>query len=335
MSKNVAGGEPGASSGAALSGCGGFPVLRTSLIPIVLAFSASAVHAQESIRWLSDPQQAVETSKKTGRPIMAYVLAGTRDRDDDIERDQKRAAADPRVVKLAQRFVCLRLSRSAHRDVLGQFGLQPSANMMISFVAPDGKKIDDLSAAGMTKADSWAQKMSLVLKAYGAKLYQEEVRPVLEKDDAKPAELKEAFNTIREYQIADADAGLIKMLERENLKPEVQKDVLDLLALLSTREGTKKLVDLAVAGDAKAAKALENCEPPAAEVMVEVLRSDDAKFPYAVYQAIGKVCKIGSLKPETFFEKSPARQRDEEIARVREQVRKAADKWRKQNDSAR
>ncbi len=119
--------------------------MARKLASLVLLLTAPLTLAQcDEIPWRTDPRQAVSEAQRTLRPIMVYVLAGSEDRDNNLQNAPRWALADPRVVPLAQRFIPLRLSRSADRDVLRDFGLSETANMMMSFVTPDGKHLGDL-----------------------------------------------------------------------------------------------------------------------------------------------------------------------------------------------
>ncbi len=76
---------------------------RSYLLPVVLGLlCCSVASAQSAISWMDDPKAGVEAAKKSKKPLMIYVLAGTKDRDEEIERGQKRSLADPRVVKMSK-----------------------------------------------------------------------------------------------------------------------------------------------------------------------------------------------------------------------------------------
>ncbi|HQL53377.1 MAG TPA: hypothetical protein PLQ87_01615, partial [Phycisphaerae bacterium] len=60
--------------------------------------------AQESvIQWMTEPQPAIAEARRSYRPLMVYVLASSKDRDDKLENEQRRALSDPRVLALCQR----------------------------------------------------------------------------------------------------------------------------------------------------------------------------------------------------------------------------------------
>ncbi len=297
-----------------------------------LAVTSVATAQQEAIRWRAAPREAVNEAKQTLRPLMVYVLAGTEYRDDKLERDQKRALADPRVAKLAERFIPLKLSRSQHREYLKEFGFAESANMEMSFVTPDGEVLGPpLSAGGVGNADSLAQTLKLVLQEYGKKPYEAHVRPSLEHADAKPDELKKALKLIDDFRVASADQAVTKLLEREKLDPGVKQMALAALAGLSTKPAVDKLLTLSRAGDDAAAKALAKCTPAGAELMLADLQPDAAPFDYVAYKTAAQICRVRNFKPAGFFERGSARLKADELERVRKLVAAEAQRWRQEN----
>ncbi len=245
---------------------------------VVLAATGLTL-AQQQINWLRDPRQAVQQAQSNRRPIMVYVLAGTRDRDDDIERDQRRSLSDPRILRLAREFVPLRLSRSMHRDILEEFGLPQSANMMMSFMSNDGHVLDTISAMGVAQVDSLAQKLVGAFKSHLQRLFDSEVQPVLTDENAKPNDLRLALRMVIEFRMQPAEGATIALLERPRLNSAVRKLAYDALAALSTKTAVDKLLDLAWDGDQLATKALSDCTPMGAEFMLEVLKPDAEFFP--------------------------------------------------------
>jgi hypothetical protein len=300
----------------------------------VLCFCAVAAAAQSGdLGWRTDPQPAVAEAKRLNRPLMVYVLGATRDRDEKLDDAQRRAFSDLRVQRLAQRFVPLKLSRSVHRDVLKDFGLPESANMVMSFVTPEGKPLGDLGAAGIAQADSLAAKMKLVLRAYVEQLYESDLKPLLTDADAKPADVKRALQAVAEQRILAAESDLVAMLEREKRDAAVRPAVCEALAALSTKTAVTKLLDLSGTGDRTAAKALEKCTPAGAELLLGMLKPDDEPFDYPLYKLITKVCGIREVKPEKWFDTAKPKARQEHFDKLDKLVRDAAAAWKEANDA--
>lgn len=307
-----------------------------SVLFLTLWLGMGVAVAQESvIQWLTDPQPAIAEARRSYRPLMVYVLASSKDRDDKIENAQRAALADPRVTTLCQRFVPLKLSRSQHRDILQDFGLPESANMMMSFVSPDGEKLGDLGASGVGQASSLAGKMRLVLQTYGKKLYDAEVKPALAKPDAKPDELKSALRMVTAFEMSAAEDSVLELLARPKLDAATKTLACEALAQLSSEKGVTGLLDLAHTGDKQAEKALEKCNPAGAEIMVAGLQKEGQPFDYVAYKAAAKICGIKNTKPEKYFETAKPQLRQQEIERVTRLVQEAAQRWKGMQDDAR
>ncbi len=298
---------------------------------LVLLLGAAPALAQQEIPWLTEPQQAVNEAKRSGRPLMVYVLASNKDRDPKLDHLQKEALINPRVVQLSRQFVPLRLSRSMSQDVLPSFGLSDRANMEMSFVTPDGEVIDRITAGGVAQASSLAEKLVLVLRAYGKKIYDKQVKPVLEDAEAKTPDLKKAVLLVSNFHITTADKDLLELTDRPRLDRALRGDVYDALASLSTKLAIDKLFELAVAEDSRAAKALEKCTPLGAEHLLDKLSVEE--FNYGVYKTVTQACDIRNVKSAKFFENAKQeRIKQEEIDRVSKLVREAAQRWKEQND---
>ncbi len=305
---------------------------RFICIPMLWCCVAAAAQTGD-LGWRTDPQPAVAEAKRLNRPLMVYVLSSTRDRDEKLDDAQRRALSDTRVQRLAQRFVPLKLSRSIHRDVLKDFGLPESANMVMSFVTPEGKSLGDLGAAGIAQADSLAAKMKLVLRAYAEQLYESELKPALTKGDAKPADVKHALQTVAEQRMIGAESDLLALLEREKPDSALRPTVYDTLAVLSTKTAVTKLLDLSGAGDRAAAKALDKCTPAGAELLLGMLKPDEVPFDYPLYKIITKVCGIREVKPEKWFDTAKPKARLEYFDKLDKLVRAAAAAWKEANDA--
>lgn len=310
---------------------------RDVLIAVVLLCGTAVGLAQSSqgIKWQTDPQQAVAMARQTRLPLLFYVLAGSRDRDDRIESAQRRALSDPRVLMLSQRFITVRLSRSRHRDMLESVYLRQSSNMEMSFVTPDGKRLDSLGASGVANADSLAQKMALVFNFYRQQLFDQELRPVLEKKDAEPADLQQALGVIRDFTIVGADNAVGALLERKGLDPKTLGLCYDVLAHLSTKISLQKLLDLSFAGDTKATKALTQCTPAAAELMLDQLLTENGLVRLDIYRAVAKICRIKSIKSDKWWNNAKPRLFDQEIDRVTKLVRETSARWKQLNEEYR
>lgn len=300
---------------------------RAPVLLVTLSASFVALAQQTPIRWFDQPRPAVAEAQRSVRPLIVYVLAGTKDRDNDIERDHRAALNSPEVLRVAQYFVPLRLSRSAHRDVLADFGLRESSNMEMSFVAPNGEILGRAGVTTISRPEALAKQLAQAFAAFRDKLYEADIKPVLTKADAKPAELKLALERVANMRLTMAEADVLALLQRENLIPAVRQDVLETLAVLSTPEAIKALLQLP-ADDRQVTRALAKTTPVGAEHMLEGLRADAPQFDYALYETIAKVSNLPSPKPARYFENAELRMKEEEVERLRNHVRRAAERWK-------
>jgi hypothetical protein len=303
---------------------------RTSALLALLLGAAPALAQQAEVQWLDDPQQAVNEAKRSLRPLMVYVLASNKYRDDRLDHRQKESLASPQVVRLSRQFVALRLSRSMSQDVLPKFGLSTSANMVMSFVTPGLQPLGDISADGIAQPDSLAQKLVLVLREYSKKVYEEEVKPVLDNAEAKSPDLKRAVLLVSYFHITVADKDLVSLADRPRLDRTLRGAVYDALASLSTKAAIDKLFELAVGEDSLAAKALEKCTPAGAEHLLDQLSVEN--FNYGVYKTVTRVCDIRNVKSAKFFQNAKELMKKREIDRVSELVREAARRWKEMNN---
>ncbi|MBU0641104.1 MAG: hypothetical protein KKB50_19770 [Planctomycetes bacterium] len=308
----------------------------TLAIILALAAAAAAVAQQpRTIPWQLDVQQSIALAKQHNRPLMFYVLGSSSRRDNRIERDQKRSFADPRVVQLSLRFVPVKLSQYQHRDLLTGWGLSEHSNMVVVFVTPTGERIDEIGAAGVANADSFAQKIHLVYNFYRQKMYDQELREKLQNANTGSADLRSALKLVGDMVIEKADADIIKLLERPQLDAAVTKQCYDVLAVLSTNASVDTLLAQATGPDAKTAKtassALTDCTPGAAEYLLTALKGDDLNARVVAYQAMVKICRLRNVKPARFWEGDNERVQAEEIKRVEEIVVNLARKWKALN----
>ena len=306
--------------------------MKRALTIAIVLLTARAVQAQNNdINWQTEVKAALSAAKSKNKPLMVY-LEGSSDREGHsrIERDQKRAFKDPRVLARALHFIPLKLSRSTNRDQLKDFGLAEGDVLQMRFVSPEGEPLGSLGVAGIEQPDTLAQKMKLAYEAFGALQYKGTYKAVLEDENAKPADLKAALTNVGEFNVRPAEEAVLKLLDRH---PDAATHALalDALAQLSTKQAVTKLLELARAGDKAAERALTKCTPEAAELMINDVKSDSDPFDFVAYKAAGTICKVPQLKPERFFQNSPLKLKEEELARVKTAVQTASAKWKTEN----
>lgn len=309
---------------------------RAAALAVALLCVGAAIGQRNTLRWSLDAEQSVRQAQQTHKPLMFYVMGSSRHRDDRLERDQKRAFADARVVFQASRFVPVKIYRSQHKDIIEQLGISDRANMEVVFATPSGEKLDNLSPGGVANAESFAQKMGLVFNAYRQKMYREEIQPKLQSAETPLPELKVALGLILDFTITDADKDVVALLER--MPPdEVMRASLTLLGHLSTRTSVATLLAITPEPEAKyeqwAREALEKCTPAAAEeFLLPLLDSEDPAERIKGYDLVTKICNIKSRKPERFWQGENERVKAEELERVKKIVRDTARRWRAEHE---
>lgn len=311
--------------------------IRIGLVATILTATAAAQYSQpqqgsEPIQWMLDFEQAVQTAQRTHRPLMGYVLRSSSNRDEDLERDQKRAFNDPRVQQLAKRYVPVKMSMSQQREILRKWGLRDDANLYIVFATPTGDLIDTLSPSGVAVVDSMLQKMSRCHQIYRKQVYEKELKERLENESTPPAELSKALTMVQQMNLTEADGAVAALLDRKNLDKKISAQVYETLARLSTRAAVGKLISLARQDDGAAAKALTQCNAGAAEFLAPSLTSTDEREKITAYLAITKICKIKDAKQERFFSGKNARIIEEEVQRVKKIAERTAVRWKEQNE---
>lgn len=299
---------------------------------VLLTALVGSAAAQNTIQWRTDPTAAVNEATTTGKPLMAWIGGSEREDESRLDRDQKRAFREPKVYRWSQSFVPLKLSRAQHRQVLSQFGFSEVASLEMRFLTPDGKELGSLGATGIAQPESLVQKMKLVLETYGRQVFDSALKPKLTDEKAKPEDIRQALNVVGNLQIRSADGTLVALLDRPRLDPAIRKQALETLAALGTKPALDELLEAARGGDAVAAKALEQITPAAAELLLPELKADATPFDYLVYKTLTKVAKVPQPKPERYFENSVLKLKQDEVQRVTELVRKAAQQWKDQNE---
>lgn len=308
------------------------PRIRALSLLAALLLTPALPAQSGSLRWRLDVEQAIAEARQTRRPLMFWVVGRSGDREESVERDQKRAFRDPAVIDAARRFIPVQLSRSVYREQLEKWQLPPRTNLEIVFATPEGEKIDSLAPSGVGHPESFRQKMNLVYAQYRARLFQNEIRPQLSADAPQPADVQKALQLIESFGIREADQTLVQLAQREGLDAALRKKILDVLAALSTNAAANALYDWAVAGDADAAAALGNCTPPVAERLLPKLGGENLAEHVFVYNVVTRICKIKGAKPDRFWEGTNEKIKHDEIERVKRLVEKAARDWRKRHD---
>ncbi|MGE0481548.1 MAG: hypothetical protein AB7Q17_13855 [Phycisphaerae bacterium] len=302
---------------------------------LILICGVTAAEAQERLRWGNDVEAGVATAKRTMKPLMFYVTRASDRRDEDLERDQKRAFNDARVAETAKRFVCVQMSSSQHREMLDRWKQPRDYYMYVLFATPEGDLLGQLGAMDVTSAEAFTRKMVTVFRQYRKQIYDQQVKEKVTSGKATPGELKKALDFVREMAVIEADADLVKLLDAKGVEDRQKAQIYDTLAFLATKPATAALFDRAKAGDAAAAKALNGAEPGAAEHLMAALDEDDPAAVRTAYEAVAKMCRVKDIKPARFFENSNERLVKEELQRVKKHAERVVKRWKEQYEEYR
>lgn len=309
------------------AGCGSPHRFALLIAAALLAAWPAAAQTNTEVQWSRDVERSVARARSTRRPLMFWVLGRSASRDDDLERDQKRAFQDRLVAEISSRFVPVKLSRSRYRQVLEQWGLPANANLEIVFTTPDGEVIDRLAPSGAAAPDALARKMTLVFQHYRGVLYERELKAKLTDAQTPEAEIEAALDVINELLILGADADVAALPAREGLGAGLRQAAYDTLAVLSTRTSVAALLQRAAIDEAAAA-ALGTCTPEAAEWMLAEFSADDPRLRLVVYHAVTRICRVPDPKADRFWAGRYERLKLDELERVSRAVEAAARRWR-------
>jgi len=292
--------------------------------------SAAVGQAQRPIQWISNKQQGVAQAKRTGLPIMFYVTGSGRSEGSDLEDAQQRAFRDPLVRGIAEeRFVTVRLPQSSeNRKMLEQAGAPSGLGLYLAIFTPEGKLVGTIPPGQVAEARVLARQMTALFRKYRVDVFERELRPTLEEEGARAGDILKALKVIERFLIVEADESVAKLLERGQLSASVEKQVYNVLAVLSTPRSVKALLEVAPR-DKLAAKALGRCTPAGAEEMLAALDLAEPERFLVAYEAVTKICRIKG-KPRGFWRGQNEQLINAELERVKGAVKETAKRWREQ-----
>ncbi len=311
-------------------------MFRLLSVQCAVLFLAAVANAQGNMQWVRDAGEAVKRAKAQKKPILVYVRLpdDQRPESDDADRDIQKNFRDPAIQRRSSQFIPLLLTQNRqNREYIVQFGLSATSFMEMAFVSPEGKPLTQpIAQSGIRQAETLYQRMGAALAAWGKIIYDGELKPIITDEKSEAAAIQKAVKVVGELRVKEADADLIKLLERAEFPAAARNATLDALASLSSKAAIKKLSELARKEDAGAIKALDKTTPAGAELLLDEMKDSDGKFYYFAYSSAAKACGIRDAKPKGFFENSKPDFYEKELERVRTTVRQQAKTWRDQNE---
>lgn len=302
-------------------------------IVLITSCGIPASFAQGKVPWGRNVDAAIRQAQQSGQPLLLYVLDSSDDRNRFFERDQERVFSDPTVLGLTRRYIPVRVSPSANRDLLDRYGIERRAHMFALLVEPSGDLLEVLQPSDLRQETITRQKLASTLRRYRDKLFERDIKPLLESPATKPGQLRLALQKIDQFLILSADEAVIKLLDREDLDKTTRRGVYRLLAHLGTDRAVDALLDR-VAADEAIEKALADSTPAAAEHMITTRDPGNPLWPL-VYRTAGRICQVPNLKPDRYWETAPESQRSAEVQRVRRAVEDVSRRWREQYEDYR
>jgi hypothetical protein len=317
-----------------------FRILARAAVLLALSASALAQYGVQPIQWANSPAAASNIAQQTLRPIVIYVSADSESRATDLDERQQRALRHPDVVHIVTTyFVPLRLNRTTQTmPVLQRLGLPANFGGYLAVVPPEtfapnsaATKLAMIDAMSVADVGLLTRGLMNARRAYGEKLYGDQIRPLFEQEEIAPADLNKALLIISNYNIQSADKGVLAIFERhkDTKNRKLLKDLYDTLGTLSTPNSAQFLWEQAKAGSKEATDALTRLNPDTMErVLLPQLRSNDAADRYLAYKTLAKVLNLKPIKAEKWWENAREKQIEDEITKVTETLSQAAQQWR-------
>ena len=314
-------------------------MFRSFLIVVAgVGLTASAAGQTRPIQWLGNVSQGVSQAQRVGLPIMFYVSGASKSEGDDDMKDAQQAAfRDPLVGGIArERFVPIRLARSTEtKALLEQLGAPTEHGHYVLFVTPEMKMIGTAPPDQVANAKALAGQMTTAFRQFRKELFERELKPKLESAETPVKDIMSIFRKIEKLLIIEADESVVELVKEGGLKSNVRKQAYAVLARLSTPKCAKALLAAAAADDKLAEQALGRCEAGVAEELISALESESFDESVIAYEALVKICKIGGKKSRGFWSGKNERLINDELDRVEQAARKAAQRWKEEYEAYR
>ena len=305
--------------------------VMTSLFALVIPMSLNA----QTIPWIADIEKGMAEAKRAGLPVLFYLDTAGADVQESGDAYEQ-SFADQRVGAIVRtRFSPIRLRKSQITEtMLEQMDAKDAAPYSIVVATPTGQLVGTIPASQVAKPDTLADQLVAMFRKYRTSVFESDLKPTLEDQSAKTAQIIESLELIEKLLIAEADSSVVQLLDRDQLTGDVRKRAYQTLAALSTKRSAQALLAAALRDEAAGA-ALSNCTPDAAEVLLPELDPAKPEVAVLVYNAVTRICEVDDVKPELFMEDAPEETQRQEIERVKRTVAEAARHWREEHKAVR
>jgi thiol-disulfide isomerase/thioredoxin len=100
----------------------------------------STLAAKPAIRWLDDPDKAIQRAREANRPVMAYFHSSANPKCRAFE---KNILADAEVIKFSADFVCFKVDGDKNKPAIGRFKV--GGYPVIIFMNSKGEEVNRIS----------------------------------------------------------------------------------------------------------------------------------------------------------------------------------------------
>lgn len=146
---------------------------------------------KDNLTWESDLETAVKKAKEKDTMVMIYFyIAGNK----NLAGYEKDVVSQPAVIKLSEKFFCLKVEKNKEKKIAEQFGVGSVPNVM--FITGDKKKIGRIR--GYVKSSEFSEKVEEI---YESIKNEKDAREVLRK---QPEDLEANLKLGKVYIIREA-----------------------------------------------------------------------------------------------------------------------------------
>ncbi len=313
------------------------PRAAALLTVAALVSSAAAQTAQSAIQWMNQPAPAAQAAQKSLRPVLVYVAPDAELRDSNIQNRLQRSLRDPIVVEMIQtRFVPLRMSRTSQtRPMLQALGLPANFGGYMAVVpgqallSPEtSAKVNTINLMEMAEPGALLTELHKGYREYVSRLYTDQIKAKFEEEKPKPADLTRALELVAQLNISEADADILKLIDRRAEDKQFLKNATEVLGILSTRPAADYLLKQAKEGNKDAQAALGRLTPTiAAEVLLPEMRAAKEGDRLMAYKALSKIFDLKPVRPDKWWERVKDKARDDELQSITTRVNEQARVW--------
>ena len=323
-------------------------MFRSALHAIAAALFLSlalphSVCGQSPIQWGGNARTAIDHARQQSLPLMFWITDWTSygtTRGDELENEQEEAFCDPRIVSIAKHcYVAVRVARNSRViEECKELGLPTNFGNYIALVSPDGKLLGQIVQSDVATPDVMVKRLAETYAKYCDDLYTATLKPIITNPESKKDAVRTAVQTVWRLKITSADTDWIALMDRPDVTQYERAKLYTLLASMPTKAGITSLLDRAAKGDRDAARALENAEAPALELLLPDMPSQDGPPPterqMIAYTAAARICGAVA-RADSFWKTAKPADRAFELNAVKQRAEGALEYWKRREGGGR